>query len=143
MPDSLFNKVAGFRAYNFIKKRLWHRCFAVNFANFLRTTFLTVHLRWLLLSKMWLALTIFHLSRVFFYWRFLVNFISTEKWYKKGKYPDGVQFFYSNNSRSIESVFCIKTVKSWLFKKIFKWKTLRAWFCQSLGGQHISGKKLL
>ena len=31
------------------KKRLWHRCFPVNFAKFLRTHFLTEHLRWLLL----------------------------------------------------------------------------------------------
>ena len=28
---------------------LWHRCFPVNFAKFLRTPFLTEHLRWLLL----------------------------------------------------------------------------------------------
>ena len=27
-----------------IKKRLWHRCFAVNFTKFLRTSFLTKHL---------------------------------------------------------------------------------------------------
>ena len=32
-----------------IKKRLWHRCFPVNFTKFLRTPFLTEHLRWLLL----------------------------------------------------------------------------------------------
>ena len=32
-----------------IKKRLWHRCFPVNFAKFLRTRFYTEHLRWLLL----------------------------------------------------------------------------------------------
>ena len=38
-----------FKACTFIKKRLWHRCFPVNFAKFLRTTFLTEHLRWLLL----------------------------------------------------------------------------------------------
>ena len=36
-------------ACNFIKKRLWHRCFPVNFAKFLRTPFFTEHLRWLLL----------------------------------------------------------------------------------------------
>ena len=35
-----FNKVAGLEAYNFIKKRHWHRCFPVNFAKFLRTPFL-------------------------------------------------------------------------------------------------------
>ena len=32
-----------------LKKRLWHRCLPVNFAKFLRTPFLTEHLRWLLL----------------------------------------------------------------------------------------------
>ena len=33
----------------FLKKRLWHRCFSVNFVKFRRTPFLTEHLRWLLL----------------------------------------------------------------------------------------------
>ena len=37
-------------ACNFVKNRLWHRCFLVNFAKFLRTPFLTEHLRWLLLN---------------------------------------------------------------------------------------------
>ena len=31
-------------------KRLWHKCFPVNFAKFLRTPFFTEHLRWLLLK---------------------------------------------------------------------------------------------
>ena len=36
-----FNKVAGFRRpATLLKERLWHRCFPVNFAKFLRTTFL-------------------------------------------------------------------------------------------------------
>ena len=45
MPESLgffFNKVAG-QTCNFIKKetkRLWHRCFPVNFVKFLKTPFL-------------------------------------------------------------------------------------------------------
>ena len=34
-----------------LKKRLWHRCFPVNFAKFLRTPFFTEHLWWLLLIK--------------------------------------------------------------------------------------------
>ena len=34
-----------------LKKRLWHRCFRVNFAKFLRTPVLTEHLRWLLLYQ--------------------------------------------------------------------------------------------
>ena len=32
-----------------LKKGLWHRCFPVNFAKFLRTPFFTEHLWWLLL----------------------------------------------------------------------------------------------
>ena len=34
---------------SFIKKRLWRRCFLVNFVQFLRTPFFTENLRWLLL----------------------------------------------------------------------------------------------
>ena len=35
-----FNKVAGqARPATLLKKRLWHRCFPMNFAKFLRTTF--------------------------------------------------------------------------------------------------------
>ena len=37
---SLFlNKVAGLKAYNFIKKRLQHTCFPVSIAKFLKTFF--------------------------------------------------------------------------------------------------------
>ena len=35
-----FNKVAGLRPTTLLKKRLWCRCFPVNFAKFLRTSFL-------------------------------------------------------------------------------------------------------
>ena len=34
-----FNKVTGLRSATLLKKRLWHRCFAVNFARPLRTPF--------------------------------------------------------------------------------------------------------
>ena len=34
-----FNKVAGPKPATLLKKRLWHRCFPVNFAKFLRTPF--------------------------------------------------------------------------------------------------------
>ena len=34
-----------------LKKRLWHRCFAMKFAKFLRTTFFAEHLWWLLLQN--------------------------------------------------------------------------------------------
>ena len=54
-----FNKVAGrisfliklqARPATVLKKRLWPRCFPVNFAKFLRKSFLTELLRWLLLK---------------------------------------------------------------------------------------------
>ena len=44
-----FNKVADLRPEILLEKRLWHRCFSVNFAKFLRTSFLIEHLRRLLL----------------------------------------------------------------------------------------------
>ena len=34
-----------------LKESLWHRCFPVNFAKFLRTPFFTKHLQWLLLIQ--------------------------------------------------------------------------------------------
>ena len=42
-----FNKVAGLRPATLLKKRLWHRCFPVNFVKFLRTPFFIEHLSWL------------------------------------------------------------------------------------------------
>ena len=39
-----FNKVAGIRPATLLKKRFWHRCFPMNFAKFLGTTFFTEHL---------------------------------------------------------------------------------------------------
>ena len=48
---SLFlNKVAGLRP-KLLKKRLRHRCFPVNLVKFLRTSFFTEHLWWLLLKR--------------------------------------------------------------------------------------------
>ena len=35
-----FNTVAGLRPATLLKKRIWHRCFPVNFAKFLRKPFL-------------------------------------------------------------------------------------------------------
>ena len=45
-----FNKVEGLRPETLLKKRLWHRCFPVNFVKFLRTPFLTEHVWWLLVA---------------------------------------------------------------------------------------------
>ena len=48
--ESLFNKVAGLKTRNFIKKKLQHRRFPVKFVEFLRTPIFTEHLPWLLLE---------------------------------------------------------------------------------------------
>ena len=45
-----FNKIADLGPAILFKKRLWHRCFPVNFVKFLRTPFYTEHLWWLLLQ---------------------------------------------------------------------------------------------
>ena len=42
--ESLFNKVTGLQGHNFTKKRLQHRCFPVNIANF-KNTYFEKHLR--------------------------------------------------------------------------------------------------
>ena len=43
-----FNNVAGLTPATLLKKRLWHRCFPVNFGKFLKTLFLAEYFRWLL-----------------------------------------------------------------------------------------------
>ena len=47
--DLFFNKVAGLKPATLLKKRLWHRCFLMNFEKFLRKPFLKEH--WLLTLK--------------------------------------------------------------------------------------------
>ena len=48
LQSLLFNQVTGLRSATLLKKRLWRRCFPVDFTKFLRTPFLIEHLRWLL-----------------------------------------------------------------------------------------------
>ena len=45
-----FNKVSGLRPVTLLKKRLWHNCFTVKFAKFLRAPFLQNTSGWLLLE---------------------------------------------------------------------------------------------
>ena len=45
-----FNKVADLRRATLLKKKLWHRCFPVNFVKFLRRSILIEHCWWLLLE---------------------------------------------------------------------------------------------
>ena len=43
---------------------------------------------------------------------------------------------------SFEKVFCMKKIRSWLFKKYLQGKKSRARFCLSLGWLPISEKKI-
>ena len=54
LQSLFFNKVAGFRPVTLLKKRLWYRCFPVNFAKFLSAPFFIEHLWWLLLDESYL-----------------------------------------------------------------------------------------
>ena len=54
-----FNKVARLRPASLLKKRLWHRCFSVNFVKFLRTLFFIELLWWLLLNELF-YISFFH-----------------------------------------------------------------------------------
>ena len=53
-----------------LKKRLWHRCFPVNFTKFIRTPFLTEHFQWLLLMVLFLF---FIFTLIFSVWRLWVR----------------------------------------------------------------------
>ena len=55
---------------NFIKKRLWDRCFPMNFAKFLKTPFLTEHLRWLLLEKVYISNILFTAFSKYYNYKF-------------------------------------------------------------------------
>ena len=48
--ESIFNKAAGLKVCNSIKKRLQHSCLPVKLAKFLKTSFFTDEFRWLLLT---------------------------------------------------------------------------------------------
>ena len=80
-------QIIGLRPATLLRKRLWHRCFPVNFAKFIRTPFIIEHLWWLLLvflytsqcwslfliklevfltEYLWWLLLTFHCSKYFF-----------------------------------------------------------------------------
>ena len=80
VPEPLFNKVAGLRAATLLKKRLWHWCFPLNFAKFLKTPFVTEHLRWLFLRmEMPLALSMSRSSRCSSKWLVIDSITQNEE----------------------------------------------------------------
>ena len=84
-----FNKVAGLKPATLLKKRLWHRCFPVNFVKFLRTPFLTEHLRWMLLKQVYFCTLLAHKDRGY------INFSSFRQGVKTGKKNHQLTFFFA------------------------------------------------
>ena len=83
------------------KKRLQHSCFPVKFATFLRTPFLTEHIRWLFLHLR--AASVFFLKKVLLnsyfatlLWRTNIFFFSTHRWIqsRSGMYTKSKSFVY-------------------------------------------------
>ena len=68
MPETLLLKQVAMIPTTLLKKRLWHRCYPVNFAKFLRTSFLqnfSARLLSTLLTKVFF--------RFYFYFKFYVQ----------------------------------------------------------------------
>ena len=72
-----FNKVASLKPATLLKKRLWHRCFTVNFAKFLRTAFLQNTSGWLLL----LATNEMIFSNLFSLMIVTITYHASKMWY--------------------------------------------------------------
>ena len=60
--NSFLNKVTGLMLVTLVKKRLWHKCFPVNFEKLLKITFFVEQLRWLDL-KLFLKISVVGQSR--------------------------------------------------------------------------------
>ena len=103
MPEvSFFNKVTDLRPATLLKNRLWHRCFPVNFAKFLRTpflqnTFFTEHL-WAITSVK--SLTII--------WYIAIILVSACTWLSYGYQPVRDNLQLSHDYRKIKRTdkFC-------------------------------------
>ena len=95
----------------FIKKKLQHRCFPVNIAKFLRTTFFIEHLRWLLL---YLFLACGSSRLVVFYKKgVLRNFAKFKGKYKKEKKRLWHRHFLEKFAKFIRTPFLIEYLQ-WL-----------------------------
>ena len=109
LRQSLFlNKVAGLRPATLLKKRIWGRCFPVNFLKFLWTSFHIEHLWWLLqtLVKTNLILVKIHLTTnvsyhdMAIFWK---NFISVEGKITLKGFWNNTNYRYKRNSLLLEA----------------------------------------
>ena len=89
-------------ACNFIKKRLWHRYFPVNFAKFLRTSLFTEHLRWLLLKGLFLLLCFFVFLKSYKKKKYIFN-EKVETWWIYLLFPQVLPCIYKGFSEASDS----------------------------------------
>ena len=73
-PPEVFNW--GLRLATLFKKRRWHKCFPVNFAKFLRTSFSQNTTRRLLLN----IVTILHPLKILIFWRHKIMTLNLRYW---------------------------------------------------------------
>ena len=83
-----FNKVAGLGPPTLLKKSLWHRCFPVNFAKFLRTTFLQNTSGQLLLNVLLTYLAMVRMNIEEFISFFCSEFFSSANQTKRSSRPE-------------------------------------------------------
>ena len=80
-PLYLLSPALKWRLQFYLKKRPWHRCFPVNYAKFLRTAFLSGHLRWLFLKRLHKIIILVLLCLLNFVSVFLKNWTLQSKSY--------------------------------------------------------------
>ena len=94
--ESLFNKVAGLKAYCSIKKRLQHRCFLVNIVKCLRTPSLNKICERLLLT--WFS-----------------HFLVTELFYRMFLWSSSIRLWLVNIKSFLSFFFCGGNVRCFIF----------------------------
>ena len=89
--QSFFVKKETGRLTTLLKKSLWHRCFSVNFAKFLRTPFLQNTSGWLLLKVTQRRVVLTQ----------ILMFQSTCKWYEWLEFLENGEIFLNSNVETI------------------------------------------
>ena len=104
-------------ACNFIKKKLWHSCFLVNFVKFIRTPFVTEHLRCMSLLPPWFHAAyrdhkIFILVTTIGFAFILMNSYKDLSVFRF--FGDQVFICYSStSSRDVLHIFCRSSIHGW------------------------------
>ena len=115
--QELFCKKNCLRPATLLRKRLWNRCFPVDFAKSLRTTFFTEHLQWLLLTFAWIEISHSNAAcnkLAAETWICLVSFYGGELWSERLHchmyFPQTNHFFHWNIN--VTRIFSISFTRS-------------------------------